>query len=128
MREMITPNDITSLPVGTVINGRHGRWTLLGTPYASHPSTRDGSPVYRAMALWEGKGGPKTVTLTFAASDVYGRGIGAPPIESGDGPEAGWPVGVGGTPLVCACATCGVPFVAFDLGDGLERCESCGCH
>lgn len=65
---------LKSLPVGTVINGRHGRWTLLGTPYASHPSTRDGSPVYRAMALWEGKGGPKTVTLTFAASDVYGRG------------------------------------------------------
>jgi hypothetical protein len=62
--------NVSDLPVGTVINGRHGRWTLLGTPRFSHPSTLDASACYRATAMWEGKGGSRVVVLTFAASGV----------------------------------------------------------
>jgi hypothetical protein len=61
---------VESLPVGTVINGRHGRWTLLGTPSFSHPATTTAEPCYRATAMWEGKGGPRVVSLTFSAGDV----------------------------------------------------------
>lgn len=65
-------NTVSNLPVGTVINGRHGRWTLLGTPWFSHPSTLDASACYRATAMWEGKGGQRVVVLTFSAKDVGG--------------------------------------------------------
>lgn len=61
---------VENLPVGTVINGRYGHWTLLGTPRYSHPGTRDARPCYRAAALWEGKGGQRTVVLTFSSEDL----------------------------------------------------------
>lgn len=61
---------VESLPVGTVINGRYGRWTLLGTPAFSHPATSTAEPCYRATAMWEGNGGQRVVTLTFSEGDV----------------------------------------------------------
>lgn len=61
---------VESLPVGTVIRGKHGRWTLLGTPAFSHPATGSAKPMFRATALWEGAGGQRVVTLTFSADDA----------------------------------------------------------
>ncbi len=54
------------IEVGSVIRAKHGAWTILGTPVYSHPSTRDGKPVFKAHAYYEGKDGThNAVTLTL---------------------------------------------------------------
>lgn len=55
--------------VGSVIQAKHGFWTVLGTPTYSHPSTCDGKHVYKVPAYYEGNDGSHgAVTLTLQSN------------------------------------------------------------